>query len=91
MKDKILHSKGQKYTCLISCETHGEMMISARLQHNFNGTWRLRKSVTEANEEAVATYRKKLAEQEEQKKTRTRRRRRPARKKTAVTGGENHE
>ena len=91
VKDKILHSKGQKYTCLISCETHGEMMISARLQHNFNGTWRLRKSVTEANEEAVATYRKKLAEQEEQKKTPTRRRRRPARKKTAVTGGENHE
>ena len=87
---KLLHSKGQKYTCLLSCERDGQMMLHARVQHNFDGTLRLHKSVTETTEEEIEVYRRKLTESDEQKKARPRRRRRRSSKKTAagVGGGE---
>ena len=85
---RLLHSKGQRYTCLMTCKTHGQMMLTAKLQHNFNETLRLHKSVTEADEENVATYRRRLAESETEKKARPRRRRRrrPSAKVSAGSG-----
>ncbi len=78
----ILHSRGQRYTRLMHCAEHGDFMVNVRLQHNFNETLRVRKTVNPADEESVAVYHRKLAEAEEQKKARTprRRRRRPAAK-----------
>ncbi len=77
-----LHSRGQRYTRLVKCEEHGEFMVNVRLHHNFNETLRARKTVNPADEESVATYRRKLAEAEVQRKARAprRRRRRPATK-----------
>ncbi len=79
--EETLHSRGQRYTRLMKCEEHGEMMVNIRLQHNYNETLRARKTVAPAEEEAVANYRRKLAEAAAQKKARTaarRRRRRPS-------------
>ena len=72
----------------MTCKTHGQMMLTAKLQHNFNETLRLHKSVTEADEENVATYRRRLAESETEKKARPRRRRRrrPSAKVSAGSG-----
>ncbi len=80
--DEVLHSRGQRYTRLMKCEEHGELMVNVRLQHNYNETWRARKTVTHADDETVATYRRKLAEAAEQKKLRTAARRRRARRVT---------
>lgn len=83
--ERLLHSKGQKYSCLIECEQHGQMMLRAKLQHNFNDTLRLHKSVVEADEESVETYHRRLAIEEEEKKARPRRRRRRRAKAAALT------
>ncbi len=84
-KGETLHSRGQRYTRLMACEEHGEFMVNVRLHHNFNETLRARKTVNPADEESVATYRRKLAEAEAQKRAHAprRRRRRPSTK-TAV-------
>ncbi len=79
---ETLHSRGQRYTRLMSCAEHGEFMVNVRLQHNFNETLRARKTVNPADEESIATYRRKLADAEAAQKARAprRRRRRPASK-----------
>ncbi len=84
---ETLHSRGQRYTRHMKCEEHGELMVNIRLQHNYNETWRARKTVTQADEEAVANYHRKLEEAATQKKLHTarRRRRRPASKPAAPT------
>ena len=73
--DRTLHSKGQKYTVLVGCESHGKMLMNLKLHRNFNETWRCRKTLTEATEEQIAAYREKLKSSEIRRKTRTRRRR----------------
>ncbi len=84
--EETLHSRGQRYTRLMKCPEHGEFMVNVRLQHNYNETLRARKTVAPADEESVATYRRKLEEAAAQRKTRAthtatrRRRRRPAAK-----------
>ncbi len=77
--DRTLHSKGQRYTVLLGCREHGQMLMSLKLHRNFNETWRARKLLVEADEETVAAYREKLKEGEVRRKTRTRRRRRKPR------------
>ncbi len=74
--EKPLHSKGQRYTRLLSCETHGEMLMQLKLQRNFNETWRAKKVVTKADPEAAESFRTRLKESEQQRKARNRRRHR---------------
>lgn len=74
--EKPLHSKGQRYTRLLHCEKHGQMLMQLKLQRNFNETWRARKTVSPADDAAVAAFREKLKESEQQRKARARRRRR---------------
>ncbi len=77
---ELLHSRGQRYSRPMHCTEHGDFMVNVRLQHNFNETLRARKMVNPADEESIATYRRKLAEAEAAQKTHAtrRRRRRPA-------------
>lgn len=74
--DRTLHSKGQRYTVLLGCKEHGQMLMNLKLHRNFNETWRARKTLVKATEESVESYRQKLTENEVQRKTRTRRKRR---------------
>ena len=74
--EKTLHSKGQRYTRLIHCSKHGDMLMQLKLQHNFNETWRARKTISPADAEAVDAFKEKLKECEQQRKARSRRRRR---------------
>ena len=74
--EKTLHSKGQRYTRLIRCSEHGDMLMQLKLQHNFNETWRARKTISPADAEAVDAFKEKLKECEQQRKARSRRRRR---------------
>ena len=83
--EKPLHSKGQRYTRLVQCKDHGEMLMQLKLQRNFNETWRARKTVVPADEEAVAAFKTKLKESEQQRKARTRRRRRRSAKPEGAT------
>jgi len=84
-QEKTLHSKGQRYTLLLTCREHGDMLMQLKLQRNFNDTWRARKTVAQADEESVRVFREKLKESERQKKAHTRRRRRGAKKPAGQT------
>lgn len=55
-KGKPLHSKGQKYTFLLSCEEHGDMLLSLKLHRNFNETWRAKLTLDIATEELLSSY-----------------------------------
>ncbi len=50
------HTKGQKYTSLVSCKQDGTMFLTLRLHKNFNETWRARAALSPATEEEIAEY-----------------------------------
>ncbi len=85
--DKTLHSKGQRYTVLLGCEEHGEMLMGLKLHKNINGTWRARKTLTPATPEEVEAYREKLKVSEVRRKVRGRRRRKPQEQKQPAVAG----
>ena len=60
-ESKILHSKGQKYTVLYSCSEHGAMLLSLKLHKNFNGTYRARLTLDEANDDKIKKFNEDLA------------------------------
>jgi DNA polymerase III epsilon subunit-like protein len=76
--DRIVHSKGQRYTQILTCEEHGSLLLDLRLVRNFNETWRVRRSISVATAEAVEKYKTKLAESAAGRRPR-RPRRRPRR------------
>jgi hypothetical protein len=76
--DRIVHSKGQRYTQILTCEEHGSLLLDLRLVRNFNETWRVRHSISVATAEAVEEYKTKLAESAAGRRPR-RPRRRPRR------------
>lgn len=80
-KGKPLHSKGQRYLFPYSCARDGNMFLTLKVQRNFNDTFRAKRTVTRADEEAIAEYRRKLEESDVRKKTRTRRSGRKRRRK----------
>lgn len=90
LKEPLLHAKGQKYQALYACEEHGEMMLVASLRRNINDTLRLRVILMRPDEERLARYREKLAnEQEYRRSHRSRgRRSRGGAKAGATTAGE---
>ena len=73
---KMTHRRGQRYTALLTCETHGPMTLNLKLSQNFNDTWRAHEWIQKASEEEVALY----GRAETDKTHRRPRRRRPRRK-----------
>lgn len=81
-EDKLLHSKGQRYTMHYVCKRHGHMLLSLKLHRNFNDTWRARLTVRQADEGALAEYREGLERANVKRKTVRRRRRKPTHRKS---------
>ena len=73
-EDKLLHSKGQRYTRHFVCKKHGDMLLSLKLHRNFNETWRARRTVRLADEAALNEYREGLEKANIRRKTSQRRR-----------------
>ncbi len=80
--DKLLHSKGQKYTKHFVCKKHGDMLLTLKLHRNFNETWRARRTVKLADEAALAEYREGLEKANIRRKSLRRRKPRPKRRAT---------
>ncbi len=57
---KPLHSKGQRYTYLYECHNDGKQFLNLKLHRNFNETWRAKRTLTIANEEKIAEFRRSL-------------------------------
>ncbi len=81
-KDKLLHSKGQKYTFHFSCKKDGDMFLSLKLHKNFNETWRAKRVIRKADENAIKEYREGLERANIRKKTTRRRRHKTKRQHT---------
>ena len=72
LKEKPLHSKGQRYTFYLECKKDGEMFEVLRLHRNFNDTWRAKRVIKHATEAAVAEYLEGLEKSNIRHKTRRR-------------------
>ena len=81
-EDKLLHSKGQRYTRHFVCKKHGDMLLSLKLHRNFNETWRARRTIKPADEAALAEYREGIEKANVKRKTVRRRRHKPRRTNT---------
>ena len=53
---KPLHSKGQKYTLIFTCEQDGDMILTLKLHRNFNDTWRAKRTLDKATKEKLEAY-----------------------------------
>ncbi len=73
--ERPLHSKGQKYTFLYSCEKDGNLLMTLKLHKNFNDTWRARKTVDIATDEQLQSYHTAVEKHNVRKKSATRRNR----------------
>ena len=78
-EDKVLHSKGQKYTLHFRCEKDGDMLLVLKLHRNFNETWRARRTIAEATEEQLEAFRSSQERAVIRRKPRSRRSHRPRR------------
>ncbi len=81
-RDRVLHSKGQKYTFYLNCKKDGDMLLTLRLRRNFNDTWRAKRTIALANEEAIAEFKRGMERTAIRRKTRQRKSRGPRRKTT---------
>ena len=79
-EDKMLHSKGQRYTFHYVCKKHGDMLLSLKLHRNFNETWRARRTIRLADEAALEEYRGGLDRANVKRKTTRRRKPKPKRR-----------
>ena len=82
-EDKLLHSKGQRYTRHFVCKKHGDMLLSLKLHRNFNETWRARRTIRQASEDALRDYREALERANIRRKS-TRRRKPKSKRRTAT-------
>lgn len=80
-EDKLLHSKGQRYTRHFVCKKHGDMLLTLKLHRNFNETWRARRTLKLATEDSLRDYREALGRANIRRKTA--RRRRPKKRRAA--------
>ena len=78
-KDKVLHSKGQKYTFHFNCKKDGDMLLVLRLRRNFNETWRAKRTIALATEESLEEYRRGIERTAVKRKMRQRKPRGPRR------------
>ena len=88
-KDKLLHSKGQKYTFHYFCKKDGDMLLSVKLHRNFNDTWRAKRIVKKADQTALDEYREGLERANIRRKSTRRRKNKPKRFAT-TTASENN-
>lgn len=79
-EDKLLHSKGQKYTMHFVCKKHGDMLLSLKLHRNFNETWRARRTIRQADEASLTEYREGLERANIRRKPLRRRKPKPKRR-----------
>ena len=75
--DKMLHSKGQRYSILLSCEQHSRFFLKLRLARNFNGTWRAKCTILAADEASEKDYQRRLKESASARRRRPRRATKP--------------
>ena len=66
---KYLHSKGQRYTFIFSCERDGDMVLTLKLHKNFNDTWRAKRTLDVATDEMLARYREGIEKSNIRKKS----------------------
>ena len=76
-EDKVLHSKGQKYTFHFTCKKDGDMLLVLRLRRNFNETWRAKRTIAFATEESLEEFRRGIERTAVKRKMRQRKPRGP--------------
>ena len=76
-EDKVLHSKGQKYTFHFTCKKDGDMLLVLRLRRNFNETWRAKRTISYATEESLEEFKKGIERTAVKRKMRQRKPRGP--------------
>lgn len=81
---KPLHSKGQRYLSPFSCTKDGNLFLTLKIQRNLNDTFRARRTITRAGEDALAEYRRRSEENGMRKKSRSRRGGRKRRRKSVT-------
>ena len=59
---RLAHYKGQKYTAILRCAEHGALLLDLRLARNLNETWRTRRTLNFATDEAIVKHETKLGE-----------------------------
>ncbi len=69
---KMLHSKGQRYSMLFECQKDKTMLLTLKLHRNFNETWRAKRTLSIANEEKVAEFKRTMALHTRKRKMRDR-------------------
>ena len=78
-KDRVLHSKGQKYTFHFNCKKDGDMLLVLRLRRNFNDTWRAKRTIAIATDESLAEFQRGIERTAVRRKVRQRKSRGPRR------------
>ena len=76
-EDRVLHSKGQKYTFHFTCKKDGDMLLVLRLRRNFNETWRAKRTIAFATEESLEEFRRGIERTAVKRKMRQRKPRGP--------------
>ncbi|MBQ7390493.1 MAG: exonuclease domain-containing protein [Clostridia bacterium] len=76
-EDRVLHSKGQKYTFHFKCEKDGDMLLVLRLRRNFNETWRAKRTIAFATEESLEEFKRGIERTAVKRKMRQRKSRGP--------------
>ncbi len=76
---QMLHSKGQRYTFHLKCSTDGDMLLTLKVQRNFNDTYRAKRTITHATEEQLEELKHAIERANIRKKARTRKPRGPRR------------
>ncbi len=79
LREKALHTKGQKYTFYFNCPTDGDMLLTLKMHRNFNDTWRAKRTVSYATAEQIEEFKRGLERASIRRRTRTRKSRRPRR------------
>ena len=78
-EDRVLHSKGQKYTFHFNCKRDGDMLLVLRLRRNFNETWRAKRTIAMATEASLEEFRRGIERTAVKRKMRQRKPRGPRR------------
>ena len=84
-QDKVLHSKGQKYTFHFNCKKDGDMLLVLRLRRNFNETWRAKRTIALATEESLEEFKRGMERTAVKRKIRQRKQTRGPRRTTNET------
>ena len=78
-QDRVLHSKGQKYTFHFNCKKDGDMLLVLRLRRNFNETWRAKRTIAFATEASLEEFKRGIERTSVKRKMRQRKPRGPRR------------